>query len=39
VEIGTYENWIALNDHTPLIVNFDLWQLITKLWINELAQR
>jgi exonuclease III len=24
VEIGTYENWIALNDHTPLIVNFDL---------------
>lgn len=24
VEIGTYENWIKLSDHLPLIVNFDL---------------
>lgn len=24
VEIGTYENWIAHSDHSPLIINFDL---------------
>ena len=24
VEIGTYENWIAYSDHTPLIIDFDL---------------
>lgn len=24
IEIGTYENWIAHSDHTPLILNFDL---------------
>jgi len=25
VEIGTYENWTAHSDHTPLIINFDLF--------------
>ena len=24
IEIGTYENWISLSDHSPLILNFDL---------------
>ena len=24
VEVGTYENWIAYSDHSPLIINFDL---------------
>lgn len=24
IEIGTYENWIAYSDHTPLILNFGL---------------
>ena len=24
LEIGTYENWISLSDHSPLILNFDL---------------
>lgn len=23
IEIGTYDNWIAHSDHTPLIINFD----------------
>jgi exonuclease III len=24
IEIGTYENWIAYSDHTPLIIDFEL---------------
>lgn len=24
IEVGTYENWIAYSDHTPLTINFDL---------------
>jgi len=24
IEIGTYENWIAYSDHTPLMINFEI---------------
>jgi exodeoxyribonuclease-3 len=28
VEVGTYEDWIGISDHTPLMIDIDLWASI-----------